>query len=171
MKILMMGFIVFMGWSVLSTYIYVCKIKGLCTQPQTTLVEVMKHSDALFDKSKVVEKTTIPKDLVINFAFDKSDFVSGVDASEYFEKSNAYFLHDSQAKLRITGHTDAVGTIEYNQALGFRRAQAMQKYFGSKGMPADRISIESKGENAPVDNNTTKEGRAKNRRTVVTIKP
>lgn len=170
MKILMMGFIVFVGWSVLSTYIYVCKIKGLCTQPQTTLVEVVKRNDVLFDKSKILEKTTIPKDLVINFAFDKSEFVSGLDASEYFEKSNAYFLNNSQAKLIITGHTDIVGTTEYNQALGLRRAQAMQKYFGSKGMSAERIIIESKGENEPVDNNNTKEGRANNRRTVVTIK-
>ena len=166
-----MGFIVFMGWSVLSTYIYVCKIKGLCTQPQTTLVEVVKQNDPHPDKSKAAEKTPMPKDLVINFAFDKSDFVSSVETDEYFEKSNAYFLHDSQAKLNITGHTDAVGTIGYNQALGMRRAQAMQKYFRMKGIPPEKMHIESKGENEPIQNNNTKKGRANNRRTVVTIKP
>ncbi|MFO8022056.1 MAG: OmpA family protein [Perlabentimonas sp.] len=169
MKILITGLIVLASWSALSTYIYVCKIKGLCSQPQTALVEAEKQNDTQ-EKTKVEEKTTIPRDLVINFAFDKSDFVSGVEASEYFERSNAYFSRNSQAMLRITGHTDAVGTIEYNQALGFRRAQAMQKYFGMKGIPEEKMSIGSKGENQPVDNNNTIEGRANNRRTVVTIK-
>jgi outer membrane protein OmpA-like peptidoglycan-associated protein len=170
MKILMTGFIVFVGWSVLSTYIYVCKIKGLCIQPETILTEAEKQNDTLSDRSEAEEKTPIPGDLVINFAFDKSNFVSGVETSEYCEKSNTYFLHNPEAKLSITGHTDGVGTTEYNTALGMRRAQALEKYFGTKGLPAERMILESKGENDPVDSNSSKEGRANNRRTIVTIK-
>jgi OmpA-OmpF porin, OOP family len=63
-----------------------------------------------------------------------------------------------------------VGSEEYNQALGLRRAQSVQVFFESKGVPANRIIIESRGEKEPVDNNSTTTGRAKNRRTVITIK-
>ncbi len=159
-----------MGWSVLSTYIYVCKIKGLCIQQQTTLVEAAKPNGNLITESKVEEKTTIPKDLVIYFAFDKSDFIPGEEARVYFDKSNAYILKYAQTKVSITGHTDAVGTIEYNQALGIRRAKALQMYFENMGMPASRIEIGSKGKEELVADNSSDQGRAKNRRTVVTIK-
>jgi outer membrane protein OmpA-like peptidoglycan-associated protein len=169
MRILIMGFIVFMGWSALSTYIYVCKIKGLCAQPQTTLVDVINNNNTLINEPKVEEETIIPMDLVIYFAFDKSDFISDTEAGEYFDKSNAYLLQNDLAKLNITGHADAVGTIEYNHALGLRRAQTTQKYFERLGIPANRIKIESKGEEEPVDDNSTVSGRANNRRTVVTI--
>ena len=74
-----------------------------------------------------------------------------------------------KARLSITGHTDAIGSEEYNLALGFRRAQSVQSYFENKGIPANRIIVESSGEKEPADNNNTTTGRANNRRTVITI--
>ena len=170
MRILIMGFIIFIGWSALSTYIYLCKIRMLCPQEQTTLVRAVNPKDTLTKEPKGKETVTIPKALVTYFAFDKSNFIPDEAARAYFEKSNAYIQQYTQAKISITGHTDAVGTIEYNQALGMRRAQTMQMYFASMGMPENSIKIESKGEKEPVANNSSDEGRAKNRRTVVTIK-
>lgn len=170
MRILIIGFIAFVGWTWLSTYIYVCKIKELCTQPQTTIVEAVKQKGALTSEPKTEEKLAKPKDLVIYFAFDKSNFISSDMASAYFEESNAYIKQNAQAKINITGHADEIGSLEYNQALGLRRAQSMQIFFESKGMPASRIKIESKGEKEPIDDNSTASGRANNRRTVVTIK-
>ena len=166
----MIGFIVFVGWSVLSTYIYVCKIKGLCIQPQATLVEAVSQKSTVETAPKAEETISIPKDLVIYFAFDKSDFISDALANIYFDKSNAYLNKNQHAIISITGHTDAIGTKKYNQALGLRRAQSMQRYFVNKGIPKSRITIESKGEEEPVADNTSDQGRAKNRRSVVTIK-
>jgi len=74
------------------------------------------------------------------------------------------------ARISITGHTDAVGTDEYNQALGTRRAESSQTYFIEKGIPRDKIISESRGEKEPADNNNTTEGRANNRRTLTVIK-
>lgn len=62
------------------------------------------------------------------------------------------------------GHTDATGPAAYNQKLSERRAQAVKAYMVSKGIPADRITIKGMGETAPVADNKTREGRAKNRR-------
>ena len=170
MRILVIGFIVLAGWTTLSTYIYVCKIKGLCNKPQTTLVAEANPDSNKSTTPLGSEEVTIPSDLVIYFAFDKSDYISGEDASKYFNESTAYLNQHAQSKLIITGHADAVGSNAYNQLLGYRRAQTMQKYFVSKGLAGNRISIESKGENEPVADNKSDEGRAKNRRSVVTLK-
>ena len=106
-------------------------------------------------KALVHEQAVIPENLLIYFAFDKSDFTSDAKTARYFDESNAYLDQNSQASLSITGHTDAIGSDEYNQALGYRRAQSVQHYFESKGMPANKIIIESKGEKEPADDNNT----------------
>jgi outer membrane protein OmpA-like peptidoglycan-associated protein len=174
MKILIIGFLALFGWSALSTHIYVCKIKGLCNEPVTMQIDTLNQKDVIaidtLAKPLVPEKEVIPADLVIYFAFDKSVFKSDAKTDKYFDESNAFLNQNSQSGLSITGHTDAIGTDEYNEALGYRRAQSMQHYFESKGLPANKIIIESKGEKEPADNNSTAAGRANNRRTVVTIK-
>ena len=124
------------------------------TLPEPTSVEVV---------------AVIPEDLVIHFAFDRSDFKPDSQTENYIQDSKAYLDQNLQAGLSMTGHTDAIGTDAYNQALGTRRAQSVQQYFESKGMPADNIIIESRGEQEPVDDNNTSAGRANNRRTEVTI--
>ena len=72
--------------------------------------------------------------------------------------------------LSITGHTDLIGTQEYNKALGLKRAQTIQKYLESNGINTDKIMLESKGKDQPVNEQNTDEGRAMNRRAVLTIK-
>ncbi len=174
MKILIIGFLALFGWSALSTHIYVCKIKGLCNEPVTMQIDTLNQKSVIaidtMAKPLVQEKEVIPADLVIYFAFDKSVFKSDAKTDKYFDESNAFLNQNSQSGLSITGHTDAIGTDEYNEALGYRRAQSLQHYFESKGLPANKIIIESKGEKEPADNNSTAAGRANNRRTVITIK-
>ena len=174
MKILIIGFFAFVIWTALSTHIYVCKIKGLCNKPVTVQIDAVNDKDVIAGdtllKPIVQEQTVVPENLIIYFAFDKSEFNPDAETDKYFDESNAYLDQSSQARLSITGHTDAIGSDEYNQALGYRRAQSMQHYFASKGMPANKIIIESRGEKEPADNNNTAAGRANNRRTVITIK-
>ncbi|MBJ7263390.1 MAG: OmpA family protein [Burkholderiaceae bacterium] len=67
------------------------------------------------------------------------------------------------------GHTDSIGTDAYNQKLSERRAASVKTYLTSKGVPADRIYTEGKGETQPVASNATREGRAQNRRVEVEI--
>jgi OmpA-OmpF porin, OOP family len=67
------------------------------------------------------------------------------------------------------GHTDSVGTDQYNQRLSVRRAESVKAYLVSKGIERNRVYTEGKGEKQPVADNRTSEGRAKNRRVEIEV--
>ena len=72
--------------------------------------------------------------------------------------------------IEIQGHTDATGSQQYNLKLGEQRAEAACRYLNMEhGIPLHRISTISYGENAPMADNDTREGRALNRRVVVVV--
>ena len=73
------------------------------------------------------------------------------------------------AKALVEGHTDSVGSAEYNQGLSERRANAVKEYLVSQGIEKNRVYTEGKGEKQPVADNKTKEGRAKNRRVEIEV--
>ena len=86
-------------------------------------------------------------------------------------------LDDLSSKLQginleviiAVGHTDSVGTDAYNQKLSIRRADAVKAYLQSKGIEANRIYTEGKGEKQPVADNKSTAGRAKNRRVEIEV--
>jgi OOP family OmpA-OmpF porin len=67
------------------------------------------------------------------------------------------------------GHTDSIGTEQYNMGLSQRRANTVKNYLVSKGIDANRIYAEGKGEAQPIASNKTREGRAQNRRVEIEI--
>lgn len=167
MRILLIGFIAFFAWSTFSTWYYVCKIKNLCNEPEPVQVDVVSFKPEVINS--IPEQAIMPAMMTVNFTFDRSDFNPDSGMDNYFVKSNAYLEQNSSAILSITGFTDATGSTDYNKALGLRRAQILKGYFERKGILAGKIVIDSKGEENPVDVNTTTSGRAKNRRAVITI--
>ena len=82
------------------------------------------------------------------------------------EELNTVFnlLLGSGAKVRIEGHTDNVGSASFNQALSEKRAMSVKKYLIERGIEPDRLSIAGFGASKPIEDNSTKEGRALNRR-------
>jgi outer membrane protein OmpA-like peptidoglycan-associated protein len=113
---------------------------------------------------KVIDRMTI----MINFDFDKAS-IRDADRDE-LEKGLKFIKKYPKAKIKLEGHTDSVGTDEYNQGLSQRRAAAAKKYFVDEGkIEARRISTAGYGESKPVASNKTSEGRAKNRRVEILI--
>jgi outer membrane protein OmpA-like peptidoglycan-associated protein len=174
MRILIIGFLVFFGWSALSTHLYVCNIKGLCRNTKSVQISAGNVNDSTavdsLGKSFGPKLSADPGTMLIYFAFDKSEFKSDALTDKYLSESYSYLNQNPQARLSVTGHTDAIGSDMYNQDLGYRRAQSVRHYFEGKGLSADKISIESKGEKDPASDNNTESGRSKNRRASITIK-
>jgi peptidoglycan-associated lipoprotein len=80
-------------------------------------------------------------------------------------KNNAQVLKDKgSVKIQVEGHCDQRGGIQYNIALGEKRANAVKKFMVDTGVKEDRISTISYGKERPLDNGTTEEAYAKNRR-------
>jgi outer membrane protein OmpA-like peptidoglycan-associated protein len=71
--------------------------------------------------------------------------------------------------LEIQGYTDASGAPTVNDRLGQERADAVRKFLSEQGVPLNRMSTISYGEDKPVAPNKTKKGRAENRRVVVVV--
>ena len=75
------------------------------------------------------------------------------------------FIEQNNYEVTIEGHTDSVGSNQYNIELSRRRAEAVKAKLIEFGLPEDRIvGIEAKGEDYPVATNETPEGRLQNRR-------
>jgi outer membrane protein OmpA-like peptidoglycan-associated protein len=73
--------------------------------------------------------------------------------------------------LTVAGHTDDVGSAQYNQGLSERRARSVAQYLESKRVNEARLSVVGKGEGMPIATNATEGGRAQNRRVEIYVQP
>ena len=85
-------------------------------------------------------------------------------ARERLAKVSGILLAYPSLHVQVEGHTDSVGTDEYNQTLSEKRAGAVKDYFVQQGVPADSIETRGFGKTAPIASNETPEGRQQNRR-------
>ncbi len=111
------------------------------------------------------EKVTFAADAF--FDFDKS--VLKPEAKVKLDDMASKLQAINLEVIIAVGHTDSVGTDEYNQKLSLRRSEAVKAYLVSKGIPANRVYTEGKGEKQPVADNKTAEGRQKNRRVEIEV--
>jgi len=112
----------------------------------------------------------MPEKLSIYFEFNDTEFKNDQQTDSRIAEFKQWLEKYPRSKLSVTGHTDLIGTELYNQDLALKRAEVIGKYIDTQGISADRMLVESKGESEPAADNLTSEGRAKNRRTEITIK-
>lgn len=77
----------------------------------------------------------------------------------------------NQTIVEVSGHTDNVGSDEYNQRLSEQRANAVSNYLTGRGLMRERFEVVGMGERYPVADNTSDFGRAKNRRVEIRVVP
>jgi peptidoglycan-associated lipoprotein len=98
----------------------------------------------------------------IQFGYDRSDITP---ESQSILRSKVDALRaEPSIRIRIEGHADERGSIEYNLALGMRRAQAAREFLVGFGLDASRFDVASHGEDRPLDRGTTEAAYARNRR-------
>ena len=83
---------------------------------------------------------------------------------DYLNKIARVVDGHSDLRVKVTGHTDAVGSDAYNIGLSERRAKAIVDYFLSQGIKADKLEFDFKGKRMPAATNETPEGKQRNRR-------
>jgi outer membrane protein OmpA-like peptidoglycan-associated protein len=105
----------------------------------------------------------------VNFDFDKAVIRS--DARPILDQAVETLKEHGAIAITVEGHTDSVGTDEYNQRLSVRRATAVRDYLGGHGIDASRMSVVGQGESKPVASNKTSDGRAQNRRVELLVTP
>jgi len=103
--------------------------------------------------------------------FDLNSTALKPGAKQQLEKMAEVMVRYPDNDILVTGHTDNTGSEKYNQDLSERRAKAVKNYLILKGISAGRITSMGFGETMPVASNATPEGRQKNRRVEIEIKP
>jgi len=148
-------------WAILvdSASNYVAELKASDTYMNNITVTRDFRTDILVIKTPEGLKIMINS---IEFEFDKADLLPQSypilnRLIEILEKFPSY-------KIRVTGHTDSIGTDEYNKKLSERRAFSVYKFLVAHDVDKERLTTEGKGEKYPIDDNEMESGRARNRR-------
>ncbi len=135
-------------------------------------IELLEARDSLHPFIKYIFLKPIQKNqtMVLNnilFDFDKAT----LKPESYIELEKLYkFLSENpNLIIEIGGHTDNIGTKEYNQILSEKRAKAVYDYLISKNINANRLKYKGYGDTMPIADNSTEEGRQLNRRTEIKI--
>lgn len=107
--------------------------------------------------------------LLLYFETDQATLTLTPEQREKVAKISRYLDKVEGARCHIVGHADNTGSEEHNYNLGMDRAKFAEHYFINNHIPETHIDVISKGEKEPIATNDTEEGRAKNRRVIVTI--
>ena len=150
-----------------------------------TLGSLIKKQESEMDKqmtefdSKLSEvKEAAEGKLIFEEVLENDEAKFGFDSWELSEDAKLaldkfvemLIAQDKGVYLEIQGHTDSTGEEEWNLILGKRRAEAVMEYLHKKyNIPLHRMEVISYGSEAPVGDNSTREGRAQNRRVVILV--
>ena len=150
-------------------FLLVFSLPALAALTTTQMRENTIRINALELKSMDIQNVEAPKEMTVvlderalNFDFDKSNV-----KPQYFELLNNLkdFIEQNNYEVTIVGHTDSVGSNQYNIGLSRRRAESVKAKLLEFGLAENKIvGIEAMGEEQPIATNDTKEGRAQNRR-------
>jgi outer membrane protein OmpA-like peptidoglycan-associated protein len=124
---------------------------------------------------EITVQKTGQNDLLITMtgqtAFDFDSTVIKPGFYTTMDKIANILVRYGKTQLTIVGHTDNVGSEQYNQSLSERRAKAVNDYLLNKGVLIQRLAFVGRGETAPRASNATEEGRRLNRRVEILVEP
>jgi peptidoglycan-associated lipoprotein len=104
---------------------------------------------------------------IVHFDYDESSIRA--DAQEALARKVPILRANPNVQIRIAGHADERGSVEYNLALGMRRANAVRDYLAGFGIDVSRFETVSMGEDMPLDPRSNEQAWARNRRAEFTV--
>ncbi|MFZ0453992.1 MAG: OmpA family protein [Ignavibacteriaceae bacterium] len=145
----------------------------LATAQKAQLDAEKSAADAQADLAKLAAVKEEARGLVITlsgsvlFASNQSALLPA--ATDRLNKVADALLVTKERKLTVEGYTDSQGSSSYNMVLSQKRADVVRTYLISRGYPGDLIQARGIGEESPIANNNTAEGRANNRRVEIVV--
>lgn len=103
--------------------------------------------------------------------FDTNKYDINSDSSSLLDKLGSILVEYPDTNVLVVGHTDSTGANEYNMTLSKNRANAVTNFFLKNGLGSTRFTTKWFGEDQPISDNSTLDGRAKNRRVNLAIVP
>lgn len=139
------------------------------TTAQSAALAAGAKASAIDAASKRLLFQVVISDAEGNFKLGKADLPDDVKA-KLDELANKLKADPAGNYIEIEGYTDSTGSVALNDKLGLARAEAAKKYlYDTYQIPLHKINVISYGQDKPVAPNTTKEGRAQNRRVVIKV--
>lgn len=135
----------------------------------TILAQAIGDKEASEAAMKEVGDAIKKDPLVLYFEYSEASVTLTEEQRQKIGDINRYLDKVEGASITIEGHTDSEGAEITNDRLGLERAQFAKAYLQNNGIASTKINTVSKGEHNPIASNETEEGRAKNRRAVITI--
>lgn len=126
-------------------------------------------SDGTYDKSIFTNLDPIGTITLVNIEFDFGKSTIKPESMTLIEQMASELKEHEAIKVKISGHTDDVGTDEFNMNLSLERAKSVKAELVKYGISPKRLTIEGLGESRPLVANDSEENRRKNRRTELTI--
>lgn len=121
------------------------------------------HEDIVLTSLKEMKENQA-KVRINNIFFDTDDYTLLPESFPELDRVAALLKDNPDLAVEIDGHTDIIGKGEYNFDLSLKRAEVVRDYLVSKGLDSKRFIVKGFGMTKPVADNSTEEGRAKNRR-------
>ena len=122
--------------------------------------------------NQVLQTTETARGLIVNMSdvlFDFNKYTLKPEAREKLAKVSGILLAYPDLKLQVEGHTDNIGSDEYNQKLSEERADGVRDYLVSQSVVDANVTARGLGKNDPIADNSTNQGRAKNRRVELVV--
>ncbi|HEV8629256.1 MAG TPA: OmpA family protein [Thermoanaerobaculia bacterium] len=163
------------------------RVDTLQGQVEATQTKVREHDEQIAQVSKTAQEAlqraqeagklaegkllyeTVLSDDKVHFPFDRSALSD--EARAALDTFAQPLVGDNQnIYIEIQGHTDSVGSDQYNNDLGLERAEAVRRYLNMQHhIPLHRMAVISYGETAPVTDNKSRDHRSQNRRVVLVV--
>jgi outer membrane protein OmpA-like peptidoglycan-associated protein len=117
-----------------------------------------------------IDAQTLRLDVRSEASFDINSAALRKDFRDSLETLADIIGEFDQTAVHVIGHTDSTGTQSYNQQLSEKRATSVSRYLSRNGVERQRMRYSGRGENKPIDSNSTSSGRSKNRRVEIFLK-
>ncbi|HKV23426.1 MAG TPA: OmpA family protein [Candidatus Acidoferrum sp.] len=130
------------------------------------------RAQLLSQLNSILQTRDSARGLIVNMSdvlFDTGSYTLKPGAREKLAKISGILLAHPGLNMQIEGHTDSVGSDEFNQQLSERRADSVRDFLAEQGVPVSTIAAKGLGKSQPVASNDTPEGRQRNRRVEIVL--